>query len=126
MCFLSLCVVLKDLEQFQLAGAAAALARKTAVLRLAVHRREVALFPSCCCFSRSKTIGEAVFAGFSLILQLCVVNYECSVGAFEMGEMGTPGTFDALIPLFAVGKFCTELHSCLCWSYLNFLHLTSL
>lgn len=38
-------VVLRDLEQFQLADAATALARKSAFLRLLVHQREVDLFP---------------------------------------------------------------------------------
>lgn len=48
MCFVPLSffyVVLKGLEQLQLAGAATAVARKSAFLWLVVYQREVDLFP---------------------------------------------------------------------------------
>lgn len=52
-------VVLKDLEQFQLADAATALARKTVFLRLVVHQREVDLFPCHAATSQdSKPLGK--------------------------------------------------------------------
>lgn len=52
-------VVLKDLEQLQLADAAAALARKTAFLGLVLHQREADLFPCHASASQdSKPLGK--------------------------------------------------------------------
>lgn len=67
--------VLEGTEQLALAGAATALARKSASLQLLVYQKEEDFFfPVMLLILKIQTIREAAFAVFSRMLQLCLVS----------------------------------------------------